>query len=245
MQRPPCFPEPTTADPRPGLRREALAQFLARSTWSRAVETRAFYNAALTALPERCGEGLCRRLASTTDDTEAATFELIVGRFLQLRGAEELECEPEAPGRRVDWRATFPDGVLHVEAMVPVYNAMMGVTVRKHQRLLDVVEKRIPEGWWVIAGRLPALSESAPLGPFTRVVEELIGQLPPAHTVRPDDSRRLEGSLPGSHHDAEVVLIAGPATSGPGGLGGGAVVGYMDDSRLRIAAAWANRRKRA
>ena len=239
-----CFPEPAAPDERPMLRHETRAEFLHRSTWSRAVETRAFYNDALAALPERCADQLCRRLASTADDTEAPTFELIVGRFLQLRGASELECEPEGARRRVDWRATFPDAVLHVEAMVPVYNASMGVTVRKHQRLLDVVEARVPEGWWVIAGRLPALSESAPLAPFTRLIDELIAQLPPAHTVSPDDARRLEGRLSGADR-AEVALIAAPATSGPGGLGGGAIVGGMDDSRLRVAAAWADRRKRS
>jgi hypothetical protein len=35
--------------------------------------------------------------------------------------------------------------VLYVEAMVPVYNAAIGLTVRKHQRLLDVVEARAPK----------------------------------------------------------------------------------------------------
>jgi len=245
MERRPCFPEPTTPDDRPGLRRETRAEFLRRSTWSRAIETRAFYNQALGALPEQCADKLCRRLASSADDTQASTFELIVGRFLQLRGATELECEPEGAGRRVDWRATFPDRVLHVEAMVPVYNAPMGVTVRKHQRLLDVVEARVPQGWWVIAGRLPALSESAPLGPFTRLVEELVAQLPPVQTVLPDDARRLEGSLRGSIGRAEVALIAAPATDGEGGLGGGAVVGYTDDSRTCVERAWSDRRKRS
>lgn len=145
----------------------------------------------------------------------------------------------------MDWRATFPDGVLHVEAMVPVYNAPMGIARRRHDRLLDVIEARAPKGWWLLPFRLPALSESAPLGQFTRLVEELIANLPPADTVVPEDVRRLEGSLPGTGRDTRVTIVATPATEGPGGLGGGAVVGYRDDSWLRIATAWQDKRKRS
>jgi hypothetical protein len=54
----------------------------------------------------------------------------------------------------------------------------------------------------------------------------------------------LKGRLLEGYGRADVVLIAAPATKRPGGLGGGAVVGYMDDSRVRVAAAWADRRKR-
>lgn len=246
MEVPVCFPEPAVPDERPGLRLETRAAFLARSTWDRAAQTRAFYNDALAALPLACSQRLCQRLANPAEDTESPTFELIVGRFLQLRGAKELECEPEGGRRRVDWRATFPDGLLYTEAMVPVYNAPRGVAARRHQRLLDVIEPRVPEGWWVIPFRLPPLSGSAPLGPFTRVVDDLLAQLPSAATVDPSDVRRLEGRFPGTEWwgQPEVGIMAATTTSGPGGLGGGAIVASFDDSRLRVANAWRDKRKR-
>lgn len=52
----PFFPEPEQSDPRPGRRRETTWQFMHRSTWSRASEVRAFYNAALAALPANFSE---------------------------------------------------------------------------------------------------------------------------------------------------------------------------------------------
>lgn len=98
MDAGPCFPEPTNPDERVSQRRETRAEFLRRSTWSVAVETRAFYNEALAALPDPCRDRLCQRLASPAEETDATTFELVVGRFLQLRGAAEVACEPEGAG---------------------------------------------------------------------------------------------------------------------------------------------------
>lgn len=237
------FPEPEVPDDSAMGRLESLGSYLARSTAPRAAEVRTYYNAALEAIPAGCAESLRRRIARST--TIAPRFELHVGRFLQVRGATELECEPElAGGRRVDWRATFPDGILHVEATVPVYNAGAGVTARRHQRLLDVIEKRAPKGWWLMPFRLPPLPESAPLRPFTRLVEELVGQLPPAGMAAPETVIQLGGRLPGPGR-TEVRITAVRTTTADGGLGAGAAVGYVDNSELRVAAAWQDRRKRS
>lgn len=235
----PCFPEPTTPDPTPGRRRESRASWLRRSTWSRAIETRRFYNENLAALPADAAAAICNRLQA--GDTDAPTFELIVGRFLQLRGGQDLAWEPEgAGGRRVDWRATFPDGVLHVEAMGPVYNAEVGVTMRWRARLLDAIEDRIPQGWWVMPHRLPHVDENVAIGPFRATVERLLAQLPPPETVARDTPIELGGSVA----QGWVELAAFPAT-GRGGLGGEGGVAYFDNSELVVANAWADRRKRA
>jgi hypothetical protein len=234
---PPFFPEPTKPDPRPGRRRETTWQFMHRSTWGRAAEIRAFYNHALAALPPESRKPIMDALAAGR--TESALFEIVVGRFLQLRGAESIEHEPESGGRHVDWRATFPDGVLHVEALVPVYNAESGEKASRHDRLLDLLEERVPDGWFLIPFHLPALAGHAPLYPFRTLAEELLAQIPPADSVQPGAVVQLRGRLP----EGRVEFTALRA-KGSGGLGGGAMITHFDNSEKVIREAWANQRKR-
>jgi hypothetical protein len=233
------FPEPSQPDDTYARRRETRASFLARSRWDRAAETRAFYNHSLAALPERCAEALHRRLRA--DNTEAPTFEMMVGRFLQLRGAAGLDCEEAGPGRHPDWRATFPDGsMLHVEATVPVYNAVAGTQVRRHDRLLDALEERVLAGWWLNALHLPDLPESAPLRPFKAEVERLLAMAPPASSVKPGDRVELRGEVWDQRLELSLVR-----TEKAGGLGLQGGIAYFDNSELRIIAVWNDKRKRA
>jgi hypothetical protein len=236
LEQPP-FPEPTTDDPRPGLRGETTWQFLHRSTWERARETRAFYNAALGELPAESRGPLLS--GHSAGKTESVLLELLVGRFLQLRGAVQLEHEPEINGRHVDWRATFPDGSIHVEAMMPVYNAGSAETMRRHERLLGVVEQLIPYGWWVLPFHLPPLAGDASLRAFRSVVHGLLRGLPPLSSVSRETTLRLAGRVP----QGRVELTAVPA-NGRGGLGGGAVVAQFDNSQVVLRNAWNNSRKR-
>lgn len=233
----PFFPEPTAPDERVGFPGETTWHFLHRSTWSRAREIRAFYNTTLEALPAASHQPLLDGMRAGRD--ESVLLELLVGRFLQLRGAIELEHEPEAGGRRVDWRATFAGGLLHIEAFVPVYNAATGTTASRHQRLLDVLEGLVPYGWWLMAFHLPALPGDARLSPFRRVAEELLRQLPPAQTVDRDAVIHLQGRLP----QGRVNFTAIRAT-GRGGLGGGAMLSHWDNSEQVLRNAWNDRRKR-
>lgn len=201
------------------------------------MEVRAFYNDALSALPPRSRKSIMGALAAGR--TESALFEIVVGRFLQLRGALDLEHEPERGGRHVDWRARFPDGVLHVEAMVPVYNAASGETAGRHDRLLDLLEERVPDGWWLMPFHLPALAGHAPLYPFRELAEGLLAQIPPAETVPKGAMVHLRGRLP----EGRVEFTALRATSS-GGLGGGAMIAHYDNSEDVIRESWSDRRKR-
>ena len=132
--RPADVPDPADANARfdaacawaAGLRGETTWQFLRRSTWERAAETRAFYNDLLAALPASSRQPLLDALAAGR--TQSALLEMLVGRFLQLRGTLKLEHEPGYQRRKVDWEATYPDGTIHVEAFMPVYNAGSGET---------------------------------------------------------------------------------------------------------------------
>jgi hypothetical protein len=235
--QPPYFPEPTESDPRPGLRGESIWQFLRRSTWPRATEIRTFYNDALAALPAESRKPILNTIRAGR--SESALLEIVVGRFLQLRGAVSLDHEPETQGRRVDWRATFPDGVLHVEALVPVYNAPSGELSRRHNRLLDVLEDRVPDGWWLIPFHLPPLTGHAPLHPFRKLADELLAQLPPSDSVDRGAVVRLQGRLPEGRIEFSAVRA-----SGAGGLGGGSMIVHYDDSEQVIRESWNDRRKR-
>lgn len=103
----PCFPEPTTDDPTVGRERETRGAFLRRSTWERARDMRRFYNENLAALPPEAAAKLCRALHR--DRTEATHFELVVGRLLQILGAEVEYEAPGKQGRKVDWLAHFQE----------------------------------------------------------------------------------------------------------------------------------------
>ena len=235
---PPFFPEPTVPDPRPGLARETTWQVLHRSTSSRATETRAFYNDALANLPPESRKPILEALAA--GKYESPLLEMIVGRFLQLRGATHLAHEPESGGRRIDWRATFPDGVLYVEAMVPTYNASAGVNMQRQERLLDYLAEQAPPGWWINPHELPALAESAPLRPFKTRVRRLLAQLPQPDTVEVGTTVEL-----GRTRYEHGFWISAWRTAKPGGIGlrGGAA--YFDNSELRIRTAWDDKRKRS
>ena len=82
-----------------------MAAWLNRSTLPEAKQIRAFLNRSLKALPSAAAGDLCHRLRHAPP-FEAALFELIVGRFLQVLGAE-LQHEPTGlDGSKLDWRAT-------------------------------------------------------------------------------------------------------------------------------------------
>lgn len=233
----PIIPEPSVRDDRVGLGGETTWDFMGRSTWVRAAETRAFYNASLGALPESSRGPIVRALRA--GQTESATLEMLVGRLLQLRGATQLDYEPSYGTRHVDWRATFPDGTLHVEAFAPVYNAASGEVAKRQQRLIGEVRNRIPPGWWIIPFHLPALAGHASLRDFRRLADELVAQIPPAEQTARLTKIELEGSLP----EGRMQFTA--FRDDPGGLAAYPMISHVDNSEQVLRASWTGRRKRS
>jgi hypothetical protein len=141
-----CFSEPTTPDPTPARRGERTGDWLARSTWVRAVECRAFYNVNLAALPADASAALCARLRR--ERSQSAHFELVVGRFLQILGAIDVRYEvPGAEGRTIDWMARFSDGVVSVEATAPAVSAVVGEKTKTAVPVMDALLEVVPVGW--------------------------------------------------------------------------------------------------
>jgi hypothetical protein len=234
---PPIIPEPLVRDDRVGLDGETTWDFMARSTWIRAAETRAFYNASLTALPEASRGPLTNALRAGL--SESPLLEMLTGRLLQLLGATQLEYEPPVGTRHVDWRATFPDGTLHVEAFAPVYNAESGEVAKRQLRLVDELRKRIPPGWWIMPFRLPPLAGHASLGDFRRVADELVEQIPPADQTSRLTKVELVGALP----QGRVHITA--FRDDPGGLASYPMISHVDNSEQVLRASWMDRRKRS
>jgi hypothetical protein len=166
----PCFPEPT--GPAAGGRwtRDIRASLLG-STTLRAQVARAFLNRQLEALPPEIAAALCHRIR--VDPFDQAYFELVVGRFLQLLGAT-LDYEPVgANGRKVDFRATFPDGSVYVEATSPEYNRESARDVRHQGPLLDIIEDEAPGGWSVAVWELPNLGPNDRRAAFRTAVRAM------------------------------------------------------------------------
>jgi len=229
----PCFPEPT--GPAAGGRwtRDIRASLLG-STTLRAQVARAFLNRQLEALPPDIAAALCHRIR--VDPFDQAYFELVVGRFLQLLGAT-LDYEPVgANGRKVDFRATFPDGSVYVEATSPEYNRESARDVRHQGPLLDIIEDEAPDGWSVAVWELPNLGPNDRRAAFRTAVRAMFADLPtPVPDVWvPRSGRVVQGAisvdlLPVRYSDGAIVVS-------PGG-------GYVDNTRLRVAGAVRDDRK--
>jgi hypothetical protein len=235
----PCFEEPKVPDPTPGREGESRGAWLRRSTWERAAETRRFYNANLRQLPSDIARRLCPALHA--DRTEATHFELIVGRFLQLLGAQRIAYEVAGTeGRKVDWLAHFEDGPISVECTAPIANGVIGDSRRSSRSATAIVLETAPPGWWVFIHRVPTLSPNKPRSWFRRLMQTLYADAPPA---RPDGEWSIQKTLDGGI--LEISLRGQPQPDAPAKWAAGPAVGYMDDTSDVVKSAVAGKRAQA
>jgi hypothetical protein len=223
----PCFPEPTVEDPTNGHKGEHRAAFLRRSTSERARELRDFYNRNLAALPEAAASALCLGLKG--DRTLAKHFELVVGRFLQLIGADPIEYEPPTlDGRnRIDWAATFADGYASVEATLPIANAVVDDTMAARSASVEMVVRHAPPGWHVMVHSVPTFHPGQSLQPLRQVLREAYRDAP---TISPGAQWSFERYLSEGHLDVSLLALSNPDPSAPAQWGSGPAVGFMDDT---------------
>jgi hypothetical protein len=232
-----CFPEPIVDDPTPGRDREHRAAWLDRSTWGRAVEMRRFYNENLSALPPTIRDRLCRELKR--DRTLAKHFELVVGRYLQLLGAQIDYEVPSPSGRRVDWVGHFPDGTVRVEATVPIANAVIGNTLAASARLVELAVRSAPRGWWVMVHAVPRFSANESLRSLRALLLERYATVPaPVLEARHEIEIDLD-----DRGDLRLALIARSPASEPAAYGGGPAVGFADDTHVVIQRAIDGKRR--
>lgn len=145
------FPEPSERDDTWGTEEEQPVEWLRRSTLPRAVSIRQALNENLGHFERPIARKLAKKLR---ENWKSHFFELLVGRWLQEVGAD-VDYEPQGSnGTRIDWRASFPEGAIYVEAVAKLINqgAVPGVAymddsgLRIRQAFVDRNKRRQAEG---------------------------------------------------------------------------------------------------
>lgn len=188
----PCIPTPQRADRRI-VRGEGYAAFLTRSTLPTANHIRRFVNTNVAKLPPDAAAAICRGINSAR--FHEACFELIVGRTLQELGIDDLAYEPlQSTGKRPDFLAMYSDGAVFVDARHPEWLAELARANAANERLIDVIEEVIPQGWRYLVHRLPRIGPNDPVRGFRESVRAALAALPQprkgsTHRVSSGDSR--------------------------------------------------------
>jgi len=231
-ETPPCFPEPSvpnTAAPRWGT--IDMAAWLASSTLPVAHGVREFLDRSLDALPPDAAANLCRRLRDEPP-FEHVFFELLVGRFLQVLGAEVAHQPVGLDGKNVDWRATFPGGqVVYVEATSPAYNRAGQRERARREALLAIIEDEVPPGWWVAAEQLSRLGLNEPRREFRRTVRSMFANLPDGSGFSIANRLHIEALT--AH--GQIVLELWPGNPKGSPIKSASLGAHYDDSALRVA----------
>lgn len=234
------FPEPAVPNTaEPGWGTLDILALLGSSTLPAAYRAREFLNRSLDALPPDAASNLGRRLR---DDPpfDRVFFELLVGRFLQVLGAEVDHQPAGLDGKNVDWRATFPSGqVVYVEATSPDYNRVARRERAYRAALLAIIDAELPPGWWIAPVRLPR--SGLPQRAFRGAIRAMFASLPDGSGFSRANRLRLEAFT--DHGEIAADFWPGNPTKSKiasAWLGGG-----YDDSSLRVELAARNKRDQA
>jgi hypothetical protein len=233
------FPEPTTADESWLEWDETMTEWLTRSSQPQARAMRNFLNKSLACFTRAHAESLAKKLHQ---NWHSYFFELVVGRYLQILGAE-LVAEPLGwNGTRVDYQATFAgDIVVSVECVSKRFNqkAQRTIELQGHMgRMLDGVG---PNNWAIEIRRLPEATSPDEFQPYAAKAEEFYSTLPePTH-----DDQHFHFAFDGPRGRMELQAI--PFHKGTKANHFGPAVAFFDDSivRLKNALIDAHKRKQA
>ena len=131
------FPEPVEPDNTWRRDNERPVDWLTRSTLPRAMTLREALNENLSRFEPKHAASLAKKLRA---DWKSHYFELLVGRWLQELGADEVEVEPFGTnGTRIDYQARWIDGAVCVEA----HSKRMNLHARPGAAYVDNSEQRI------------------------------------------------------------------------------------------------------
>jgi hypothetical protein len=181
------FPRPEKPDPTYARPDEGTVSWLRRSTLPLADDCREFLNRNLSVLPEGCPEGIFKHLRHEQHYRDGF-FELVVARTLQELGAD-IECEPENPidRSRVDYAATFPDGVVFVEAVSPELDKELGAILERDVPLRQLIKDNVPPGWAADVWELPNVGPDESKRHIKAFLQREMGIPPPT-----DDDEEVE-----------------------------------------------------
>jgi hypothetical protein len=233
------FPEPATPDESSQGWDETSVQWLMRSTQPTAQAVREFLNRSLACFAPKHARSLAKKLRG---NFQSHFFEVVVGRYLQVLGAE-IEAEPLGTnGTRIDFRATFPDGVkVSVECVSKRFNQKAQQTIEQHEKMARVLDDAGPTNWAIEFRRLPGSSSQDEFRPYVAKAQEFYSTLPEP----PADGRRFQFVFDGDRGRMELEAIPFPKGTKPNHIG--PAVTFMDNSieRLRYALKDPQKRKQA
>jgi len=233
------FPEPKPPDKSPPGWNENPVDYYRRSTTPEAGAVREFLNRTLAHFPERHARSLVGKLRQ---DWQSFYFEIIVGRYLQVLGAT---IEPNAPGNNgtdVDYRATFPDGVVvSVECVSKRYNEAAHAEIRRHGNMTRMLDAVGPLNWAISFRKLPKAQSPAEFQPYVDEAAAFYDTLPEPIEGGP----HIPFDWTGEHGRLQLEAIPFPQGTMPNHIGAG--VSWRDNSiqRLRAALIDSHKRKQA
>lgn len=233
------FPEPATPDESAPTWDENAVDYYRRSTTAGARAVRNFLNRTLAHFPEKDARSLAAKLRQ---NWQSFYFEMVVGRYLQVLGAQ---VQPNAKGNNgtdVDYRAVFPDSVtISVECVSKRYNKDAQAEAHRHGNMATMLDAVGPHNWAIHFEKLPDANSAEQFQPYVDQAQAWYATLPQPV----DDGPRLPFEWTGEHGTMRLEAIPFPRGTRPNHLG--ASVGWMDDSiqRLRAALIDSHKRKQA
>lgn len=236
MTTPIYFPEPTTRDETwPGWD-ETAVEWFTRSTQPRARAVRGFLNRSLAHFRPKHAKSLAKKL---NQDWQAHFFEIGVGRYLQVLGAE-VEPEPlGSNGTRIDFRARFPDSVfISIECVSKRFNQEAQRSMDQQRKMADMLDQVGPHRWAIKIEDLPNANSPAEFRPYIEQAQTFYAALPEPL----DDGPRFEFEWTGAVGRMSLEAVPFPKGTMPDHLG--PVVAFMDDSILRLKDALIDSHKR-
>ncbi len=230
------FPEPEAPDlSRPKWAEKPL-DYYRRSTQPEAREVRRFLNRTLGHFAEEDARSYIGKLRQ---DWRSFYFELIVGRYLQVLGAD---IEPNAKGTNgtdVDFRATFPDGVVvSIECVSKKYNQEAQAEIDRNADMAAMLDEVGPHTWAISFRNLPKATTEAEFQPYVDKAAEFYATLPPGVDGEPHISFTWTGD------QGRMTLEAIPFPRGTKANHMGPAVSWMDNSILRLKDALIDSHKR-
>lgn len=200
------FPEPVGDDLTAASRDEHTLEWLARCNNWKAKECRRFLNESLSSVPSAASESFMK---SARSRWKSAYFELVVCRTLQELGATiEIE-QANDEGKQPDFRASFDDCSVIVEAVSPVINADAGEKVKQRNPLLEIVEKKLPDGWRCGVWELPEIGLADSKKEFNAALDTMFSDLPERR-----DGERVDICKEVSNGLIRILLFPGESKSG-------------------------------
>jgi hypothetical protein len=193
---------------------------------------RRFLNVNIAEVPSNWQPGLFD--AFRLRDWNATLFELFVARTLQLLGASiEIETAINSTGRRPDFKASFPDSSIVVEATGARTNQRVEAQIKQNEQLVAIIKSMLPSRLDIAVWRLPDLGPSESKQNFKQAVKRLFepysrnNPLTPVELCEEFDSGQLLITLfPGSGS----VLTHG-------------VVADLDDTEIHIPKVFKKKKK--